>query len=69
MKLETIFLVLFITFVGLYLIMILGASLLAFPWGLIGLGVMLFVGYVLWRLIADHRNSAEDRYYEDNFDK
>lgn len=69
MKLETIFLFLFIAFFGLYAVLMLTASIAAFPWGIIGLVVLLFVGFVAWRLISEHRNNAEDRYYEKNFDK
>lgn len=69
MSLEQLFLVLFIAAVSIYAFFLATAAIVFYPWGLIGLFVLLFAGYIVWRLISEHRNNPEDRYYEDNFDK
>ncbi|MEC9344515.1 MAG: hypothetical protein VYD64_11800 [Pseudomonadota bacterium] len=39
------------------------------PWGLVGFLLIGLAIYMLLRAVSDHRSSAEDQYYENNFDK
>jgi len=68
MPLERIFLILVIVVAIIYAAMIAFAMIALLPWGLVGLAVLAFAGYVAWRLISEHANDAEDRHY-DNIDR
>ena len=69
MPLERIFLGICVLGFILYCLMLATAFIAMWPWGILGLLVLAFVVYVAWRLVSEHTRSAEDRYYEDNFDK
>lgn len=69
MSLERIFLVLFVLVVVVYATLLATTLIVFMPWGLIGLVALLFAGYIAWRLVTEHTKNAEDRYYEENFDK
>lgn len=69
MPLERIFLYLAIGVFLVYLAAVTTTMISLWPFGIIGLLVVAFVIYVAWRLVNDHNDNDEDRYYEDNFDK
>lgn len=68
MQLERIFLILVIVVAIIYAAMIAFAMIALLPWGLAGLAVLGFAGYIAWRLVSEHVNDEEDRHY-DNIDR
>lgn len=52
-----------------WLILIIAGMIAAFPFGLIGLVVIIGVGFLLARVILDRLSNKEDDYYSKNVDK
>ena len=48
---------------------IIGGLVIAFPFGLIGLVGILGIGFLLIKVISDRLNNKEDDHYSDNIDK
>ncbi|MAZ03364.1 MAG: hypothetical protein CMN56_09515 [Sneathiella sp.] len=70
MKLDTIALMLVIFGGGIYLLFLIFAGAMApFPFGLVLLIVLGALGFLLFRVLWQHKTNAEDRYYEENVDK
>lgn len=46
-----------------------GGLVIAFPYGLIGLVGILGIGFLLIKVISDRLNNEEDDHYSDNVDK
>ncbi|MEE9313125.1 MAG: hypothetical protein V3V02_00615 [Rhizobiaceae bacterium] len=69
MSLEKIFLILAVLGFLAYAFVIATAMVALLPWGIIGLAILAFIGYIAWRMVKEHMDDPEDRYYEDKFDK
>lgn len=67
--LERVFLVLAVVVFAVQGLVFLTTTLAFMPYGLLALPVAAFVLYVVYRVVRDHYGSAEDRYYEENFDR
>ena len=48
---------------------VIGGLVLAFPYGLIGLVGILGIGFLLIKVISDRLSNKEDDHYSDNVDK
>jgi hypothetical protein len=48
---------------------VIGGLVIAFPYGLIGLVGILGIGFLLIKVISDRLNNEEDDHYSDNVDK
>ena len=48
---------------------VVGGLVLAFPYGLIGLVGIVGIGFLLIKVISDRLNNKEDDHYSDNVDK
>jgi hypothetical protein len=55
--------------VGLWALGLIAGMIAAFPYGLPVLAVVAVVGYVVYRVIRERLENAEDDYYEKNVDK
>ncbi len=70
MKLDTIALLLAIIGGAIYLLFLLYAGATApFPFGFVFVIVLVLAGYLLFRVIWQRKNNAEDDYYEKNVEK
>ena len=69
MKLDRIMLILVCLAVGLWALGLIAGMIAAFPYGLPVLAVVAVVGYVVYRVIRERLENAEDDYYEKNVDK
>ena len=70
MKLDTIALLLVVFGGAVYLFFLMFAGLAApFPIWIVFLVVMALVGFLLFRVIWQRKNNADDDYYERNVDK
>lgn len=69
MSLDKIFLAIVVIAILVYATLIAFAMVAMMPWGIVGLAILAFAGYVGWRIVSDHVSDDEDRYYEDNFDR
>ena len=67
--LERVFLALAAIGLVLYALVFLLGAFAFMPYGLLGLVVLGFGVFVVHRVVRDHLGSAEDRYYEENFDR
>ena len=52
-----------------WLIAILAGMIVAFPFGLIGLIVILGIGFLFAKVVKDRIENKEDDYYSENVDK
>ena len=69
MKLDTIMLVLVCAGAAIWALGMVAGMIAAFPFGIPALVIVAIVGYVLYRVIRDRLENAEDDYYEKNVDK
>ncbi|WOI52877.1 hypothetical protein [Parvularcula sp. LCG005] len=52
-----------------YVGILVGGMIALFPYGLIGLAALLFVGFLLWGVLRQKLSDPENRHYEDNISK
>ncbi|MEN8121738.1 MAG: hypothetical protein ABFS35_15410 [Bacteroidota bacterium] len=52
-----------------WLIAVLAGMVVAFPYGLIGLVVILGIGFLFAKVVKDRMENKEDDYYSENIDK
>ncbi|MEM9010288.1 MAG: hypothetical protein AAGE18_03620 [Pseudomonadota bacterium] len=69
MSIERIMLLLVIVAAAVFAAAFLGGLLVAGPARIIGIPIVLLVGYLAWRVIGERLRNEEDDYYEDRFDK
>ena len=69
MKLDTIMLVLVCIGAGLWALGLIAGMIAAFPFGIPALVIVAIVGFVLYRVIRERLENAEDDYYEKNVEK
>jgi len=69
MKLDKIALILVIALAAVWVVAVFGGLVATLPFGLPILAILLVVGYLVYRVVRDRLNSAEDDYYERNVDK
>ena len=49
-----------------YLLLVIGGLIIAFPWGIIGLILIVGLGLLFIRVLRDRLSSKEDDYYSKN---
>ena len=52
-----------------YLLFMIGGLIVAFPWGIIGLILILGIGLLFIRVLRDRLSSKEDDYYSKNVER
>ncbi|HHG89961.1 MAG TPA: hypothetical protein ENJ90_05730 [Devosia sp.] len=69
MKLDQIVLIIVVVLAIGWVLTVAGGMVSVMPWGLLGLVPLAIFIAILWRVIYQRLNNAEDDYYEKNVDK